>query len=260
MIIYLYNEYHLGDCIMDCIMFHNIKDYIESNDIHIHYSILEEHINAIKEFIPSTNIHLQDKFINKGIHTWIANPNIESNYNNLLIHHKIRNIDTIMLLFFKELLSGLNIPFEITNFIYSNDIDLIYRYNNLPIKYQDIDILINNCLPRSCQYKYNIELWDNYITELNKKYKVVTTKKINNINCTLDDNYSVKTIAAISTHCKVIIAIDSGPIIGFFNNYTLDNVKKVYVFDDIHTFSYNKCINKQNINEITFEELDKYIF
>jgi len=34
----------------------------------------------------------------------------------------------------------------------------------------------------------------------NKKYKIVTTKKIKNINCTLDDDLTIKDIAAISIH------------------------------------------------------------
>jgi hypothetical protein len=264
--IYLYNDLHLGDCIMVCIMFHNIKNYIEANDIHIYYSVLDEYINVIKEFIPSKNIHVQDKFENKGIRTWVGSSNIKSNYYTLTQRAKALHItyyfDEILMLFYTELFSiALNINLKLKHFLYRNDLDLIYRYNNLPNKYQKIDILINNCFPLSGQYKCNEKIWDDFIIKLNNKYKVVTTKKINNINCTLDDNYSVKTIAAISTHCKVIIAINSGPVIGFLNNYTLDNVKKVYIFDSVFNgFSYKNFETKQNINEITFEELDKYIF
>ena len=113
----------------------------------------------------------------------------------------------------------------------------------------------------SGQIDYNVNLWDEYIINLAKTthFKIVTTKKVNGVMCTLDNNYNVKQIAAISTHSKIIIAINSGPIIGMLNDYTLNNVKKIFVFDKCNTFSYKQSEHKENITDININELKEII-
>ena len=88
------------------------------------------------------------------------------------------------------------------------------------------------------------------IINLNNNYKIVTTKKIENINCTLDDNLTVKDIAALSTNVKYIIAINTGVIVGLFNKYTLNNVEKVYIFDRLLHYSYKNFYKINNLSDI----------
>ena len=66
--------------------------------------------------------------------------------------------------------------------------------------------------------------WNNFCIILNKKYKIITTKKVDGILCTLDDNLSLKDIASLSTNIKNIIAINTGVVPGLLNEYTLNNI------------------------------------
>jgi hypothetical protein len=156
-------------------------------------------------------------------------------------------------------LSKLRIPRNLNRFTYTDE-DLLIRYEMLDEKYKNIDVLILNSEPLSGQYNYNKNEWDNYIILLNKKYKIATTTKVNdNILCTMDDNLTVKNIAAISTNVKVVIAINSGVVPGLLNYYTLTNIKKFYTFDDRCFYSYPNFVRKQKIANISFKELDNYI-
>jgi len=93
----------------------------------------------------------------------------------------------------------------------------------------------------------------------NHKYNLVTTTKVEGIHCTSNDNLTVKDIAALSTKVKVIIAVNSGVVPGLLNEYTLSNVKQVYTFDDRCFYSFPKFQVKEDIREISINELDNYI-
>jgi len=93
----------------------------------------------------------------------------------------------------------------------------------------------------------------------NQKYRLVTTTKVDGILCTMDDNLTVKDIAALSINVKVIIAINSGVVPGLLNKYTLKGIKQFYIFDNRCFYSYPNFQSKKDIREITFQELNKYI-
>ena len=149
------------------------------------------------------------------------------------------------------------------NLFYYKDRNLVDRYLFLSKqhnkKYSNIDLLILNSEPKSGQYQYIKSDWDNYIKKVNKHFKVVCTTKVDGINCTTDDNLSVKDIAAISMKAKVIIAVNSGVVPGLLNKYTLNNVRHAYIFDNRCKFSYKKFENRNQISEISINELKKYI-
>lgn len=105
-----------------------------------------------------------------------------------------------------------------------------------------------------------LEEWDNYIISINNRFKVLTTTKVNDdILCTYDDKLTIKDIASLSTKAKVVIAINSGVVPGLLNFYTLTNMKHFYIFDNNCCYSYPNFENRDNINDITFEELENYI-
>jgi len=148
------------------------------------------------------------------------------------------------------------------------DNDLLVRYDRLSEKYKNIDVLVVNSDALSTQYDCDETEWKNYIEILNEKYKIVTTKKVERINCTRDDNLTVKDISALSTKVKVIIAINTGVVPALLNTYTLSNVKKFYIFDNradcyhypmYPVFEMKQKQTNQKIQDITLEELDGYI-
>jgi hypothetical protein len=129
----------------------------------------------------------------------------------------------------------------------------------IDLKYKNIDILILNSKPLSNQYNYIVNDWNNYINLIKNLFKICTTTKINDILSTEDDNLTIKSIASISTNVKIIIAVNSGVLPGLLNEYTLKNVKQVYIFDDKNYYSYPNFMKKNNINEITINELKTII-
>ena len=56
--------------------FNKLKDYLETNNIHILYYLNEQYINQVSEFIISKNIHIFPINIKKGIDLWIENKNL----------------------------------------------------------------------------------------------------------------------------------------------------------------------------------------
>ena len=255
--IHLWNGLHLGDQIFSCVYFYNIKDYIEKENIKIYYYIPENYIFQVSGFIPSTNIELRHIEGRKGLNIWIASNELEYNWNKYLKTIDLPILDSFLVDFFNGVSNKLNIPVKMNEFKYFDN-DLIVRYNCLPDKYKNLDILIINSLPLSGQVDMTpqfIHDMNNTIIELNKKYKIVTTSKLHDIHCTLDDNYTIKTIAAISTQAKIIIAINTGPIVGIFNEFTLNNTKKIYFIDKYNTYHNDKCKRINFFSEVNIDEV-----
>ena len=266
-----HNEYHLGDNVFNLIFFNNIKNYLENNKITIYYYCQPIYFDQLKEFVQSSKIILCDikNKPPKSIQLWIETPTFNFKFNQILFHSKnpyfknMRNnlvfYNIFYKIFFNKVLNTINFPLELTKFYYE-DQDLLIRHDKLQEKYKNIDILILNSQPFSGQYNYNKDEWDKYICELNKRYNIVTTTKVNNeIKCTIDDNLTIKTIAAISIKVPVIIAVNSGVVPGLLNIYTLTNVKQFYTFDNRCCYSYPNFTSREKINSINFQEINKIL-
>jgi len=267
--LHLHNIYHLGDNIFNFILFNKLKKYIDEKYI-INYYCQPEYITQISEFNISTNIRIKPicEKPHNSIEVWINSKPIL--YNHDLEFDKLRKKGIQRIVYNKFyvkffnflLLRQLKIKLKIKNLCYK-DTNLIDRYNKIiiqyPNKYSNIDILFLNSQPMSGQYNYDKTRWDNRIKMINKHFKIITTTKVENVNCTMDDNLSIKDIASISTKSKIIVAVNSGVLPGCLNKYTLNNIKHVYIFDDRNEFDYPNFENKNNIEEITLDELNKFI-
>jgi len=256
-IYHLHNSYHLGDSVLNFIFFNLIKNYIEHNNIKIFYYAKKEYLPQIKEFICSNNIFLSsiDFKPKSSIELWVNNPLF--NYVHCQQSQPI-NYNLYYKTYLNNVLNTLKINFNINKFVYRDE-DILNRYNKISDKYKNFDILILNSEPRSNQFDYKKDEWDNYIINLNSIFKILTTTKVNGVLCTSDDNLTLKDIASLSTKAKVIIAVNSGVVPGLLNIYTLTSVKHFYIFDNINYFSYPNFENKNNINDISIDELSKYI-
>jgi hypothetical protein len=269
--IYLHNEFHLGDSVFNIILISNIiKKYLIDNNIKIYYYCQGIYIDQLKEFNNCKNViilPINEKPKN-SLQLWINNKTINFTMDKVyteVIKRGMKRLfyDIYYCKFFNKFFDLFNLRLKLVKFYYK-DRDLIIRYknimNNFDEKYKNIDILVINSQPFSEQYKYNKLEWDKYIIELNKKYKIITTTKVDGVNCTMDDKFTIKDIAALSINAPVIIAVNSGVVPGLLNKYTLNNVKQFYIFDDRCRYSYPKFQNKEKIYDINFEELDKYIY
>jgi len=262
-IIYIYNSWHLGDHIFNFIFFHNIQRYLEENNITISYFAQLEYHEQLKEFIPSSNVILNGYYAEIGIHLWLGAYSYKYLNNDLFF----KPYNELHLDMYNIFLQENGFETKINSLEYKDN-DLLVRYDRLSEKYKNIDVLVVNSDALSTQYHYDETEWKNYIEILNEKYKIVTTKKVEGINCTRDDNLTVKDIGALSTKVKVIIAVNTGVVPALLNTYTLSNVKKFYLFDNrVDCFHYpvypifemKQKQTNQKIQDITLEELDGYI-
>jgi hypothetical protein len=269
-IFYLYNIYHLGDNVFNIILLSNIlKDYLIQEKIKIYYYCQECYITQVSEFNNSENVTIRsiNEKPDNSLELWINNKIINHTMDDVLSYHRKKGIprifyDLYYCKFFNKFFNLYNLNIKLHNFYYK-DRNLIDRYKTINKqfgeKYTKIDILIANSQPFSDQFNYNKSEWDKYITEINNKFKVITTTKVEGINCTMDDNLTIKDIASLSIKSKVIIAVNSGVVPGLLNKYTLNNIKQFYVFDDRCRYSYPKFQNKENIYDITVDELNDFI-
>lgn len=261
---HIHNDKGLGDNVFNIIFFSIIKNYIINNNIKIYYYTKKEYIIQLKEFIYNNkNIILNPIGIKPffSIELWINTVFFGYTHINAISNSKTKliNYNKFYKNFFNNILKKLNFNITINKLIYYDE-DLLNRYNLINDKYKNFDILILNSTPFSEQYLYNKKLWDNYILKLNKEFKILTTTKVHDdVLCTYDDDLTIKDIASISSKSKVIIAINSGVFPGLLNYYTLKNVKHFYIFDNRSFYSYPNFENKNNITDITFEELKRYL-
>ena len=245
-----YNSMHLGDCVFLMIYLYNCKQYIIDNNITINYYINSQYIDQVKEFICCPNINILDitKHPQDAIDTWINSSKYKLNHDTM--GDLIKAFNEFLAKFLSQVGSLVNLP-PMLEFSYTDE-NLLSRYNNFKDIYKNNDILIINSNPQSLQYDYEATKisWINMINKLSEKYKLVTTNKIENIPCTMDDNLTIKDIAAISTSVKYIIAINVGPLVGCFNTYALNNVNKWYIMDNRVGYSYDNFYMNKSFDEI----------
>jgi len=257
-IYHLHNIYGLGDSVFNLIFFNIISNFIVKCNIKIYYYAKSEYLLQLKEFIYSPNIFLcsLDYKPYFSIELWFNNDYFELKHSDQQFPHDYNNY---CIKFFNSVLNKLHFNISINNIIYFDN-DLITRYDNIPDKYKNFDILILNSQPFSGQYTYNKGEWDNYIISLHSQnFKILTTTKVDNLLCSSDDNLSIKDIASLSTKAKVVIAINSGVFPGLLNVLTLQNVKHFYIFDNRCYYSYPNFENKNNINDISVDELNNFV-
>jgi hypothetical protein len=262
MIYYFHNEYHLGDNIFNLIFFNNIKDFLMRNCIHVYYYCQPQYIAQVQEFVTCPNVFIFsiDQKPGHSFQIWIENQKIGESFTQVRERNNGKVCyDIFYMYLFNNVMRKHNMPLKFNSFYYS-DPDLLTRYDQISSKYKDIDILILNSQPFSDQFVYKKDDWDNHIRLLNKHYRVVTTTKVDDtISCTMDDNLTIKSIAALSIKVPVIIAVNSGVVPGLLNDLTLKFVKHFVIFDDRCYYSYPKFTNKLNIEDVSLESLKPYL-
>ena len=252
---HLHNIYHLGDNVFNLIFLNIIRRYLETKQITIYYYCNDCYISQLKEFIHSDNIKLKSILLKpvNSVELWVNNRLF--GYNHDLVPKPV-DYNTFYVKFFNIVLEKLQFKADIKRLEYRSD-DLLSIYDELPDKYKNIQILILNSQPLSGQFEYNKAEWDDYIKVLNQHFNICTTTKVqngqtmNNITCTYDNHLSIKKIAALSTKVPVIIAINSGVVPGLLNKYTLNNVKRCYIFDNRCYYSYPNFVSKEKVTQAT---------
>lgn len=233
-IIEIENSHHMGDQIINFIFFTQITSYLEANNIFIKYYCWGTYHNNLNDFNPSSNISihpLSEPYIKKYYELW------QGGEISTLTRH-ITYVEDVLVFMFNYFLKIHNMNLNVNRFGYET-IKIKEWYTSLDNRYNNINILVINSTPRSGQYNYNKDVWNNQLIQLSKKYKLATTEPVHNSILSLE-TLPLKDICAISTKVDYIIAINTGPLIPLFNTDTLNNVKKIFIFGG--KFNTDKCI------------------
>ena len=231
--------HHLGDNLINFIFFYKIKEYIEANNITIHYYCLPQYHKNLLEFKCSNNIKILN-YENKGHVLWQGGTTPHQNF----IEDKICGMFNIFLNTYK-------IPIQVNAFEYE-DQDLFRRYNNLEDKYKNLNVLVINSKPLSGQLNnYDKPTWDNFIVELNKKYKIATSEKVNDDILSLEE-FTVKNIASVALNVKIIIAINTGPSTPLYNTHILNNIDVFFIACQCQHFKTRKVRLFHNLSDLSF--------
>jgi hypothetical protein len=243
---HIYNEYNLGDALFTMMYFNQIADYIEANNISVKFYIKPEYIGQVTEFTPNRNVEvlpLGQRPATGAYDIWLGRQF------NSFRGNRFKEIDNLIIHTHNIFAKRAGLPL-MKDFQYS-DGRLLERYQALDNSCKNVDILILNSEPKSYQFKYDKADWDVLVRSLAAKYKVVTTTKVDGVPCTADFKYSIKDIAAVSTHAHYIIAVNSGPLVGCFNTDTLRNIKKMYVFDNVNNYApHSKITHLSSVDEL----------
>lgn len=214
-----YNKYHLGDSIYSLIYLNNIE--IEN----IEYSFNSSYYNELNNH-NYKNISLTNDM--NGIDLWIQANNFWGKY---ITNNKNKYIyyDDFYLNFYNDLSDKYKIK---SNF---NDLyDILYYHPNIENnRFENYDYFIMNSVPLSGQYKYNKNDFIYFVNKLvYSGYKIITTEKIDNVECTRDFNMNLLDIANLSIGCKNIIGVHSSPYSTALNKKSIDSVENWYVLND----------------------------
>ena len=230
-----YNEYHLGDNVFHLTFLRKLSRLVDDNFVY--------YVNT--NYLPELNKHLlgyMDRIELRSLehrtptahNAWIGE--IYYNHPNKFLYDK----------FYVDWFNYL------TNKIYgkSFNIDMVSDYPMLASSSPRADILFINSVPNSNQFENDTSLLDDVIRKLNSRYRIITTKKVNGVECTLDHSMSLVNIGALASDSKNIIAVNTGPISTCLNKWTLQNVESWTIAAAGLSYSFDNVSHASNLSEL----------
>jgi hypothetical protein len=230
------SETHLGDCIFTVDF---LNKMIKLDDkIKVNYYIYEKHKSQIEELIEQPDkiraLNYSDA-PKSSYRAWMAQYGqityIPFDFNKLKIE------------FYKLLCN----QYDLKN-PYDNYLDLLFDHKDLsPINDNKWDLLVLNSDPLSNQLGSKFLDWETFLNNFKHK-KIITTKKVEGVPCTLDYNYSIFDIAKLSLSVNKIVGVHTGPWHVIMNKKNYDAGKKFYYIDNNCYYTYDNCVKIDNLD------------
>jgi hypothetical protein len=228
------SETHLGDCIFTT-DFLNKMIKLDDN-IKVNFYIFEKHKHQVTELIEDhDSIHA----LNYSDAPATANRAWMAQYGQ--ITQIPFDFTKLKMDFYNILCNELKLPNP-----YKDKIDLLFDHKDLIGKNYTADILLINSDPLSNQLNGGNLNCDTFLEKFKDK-KIITTKKVNGIPCTLDYNYSIFDIANISLGVNKIIGVHTGPWHVIMNKKNYDMGKKFYYIDNNCWYTYDNSIKIKDL-------------
>lgn len=233
------SESHLGDCIIHTDFLNKLVKI--NHNIYIEFYIIENFKDQVEELIEN-----KDKIIPLN---YLDAP-VDANRAWMAQYGQITTIPfdfgLLKLNFYKKLCEKLELKCP-----YINIIDLLFDSSLIQEnkKDEEWDILLINSDGHSGQTGNKPLQCENFIEKFKSK-KIITTKKIKDIPCTLDLQYSVLDIGKLSLKCRKIVGVHTAPWHTAMNkkNYEMN---KTFVHMDVNNFySYKNCITINSLDQL----------
>lgn len=223
----MHNLYHLGDNIFSLIFINNI---VEHNNVNIEYSCRHNFLSELSHHnYKDINLSPLTQIYN-SVDTWIQGNNYWGEY---CISQKEKEDYYYYDEFYLKFYSNLSNRNELKHSF--NDIeDTLYYHPDLEKRrYDDYDFLIINSRGGSGQFQYIPNDFKLLVNNLNNKgYKLITTEKIDDFDCTRDTNMNLKDIANLAIGCKNVIAVHTAPMVTALNKISIKTVNKWILLND----------------------------
>lgn len=236
------SETQLGDCLLHAHFMRQVVEKIDTN-ITFDYHLIQSHWDQIKEYtdsIPQITLKKYDQTPSKHLRGWVGQfgiPPLPCALDGLRLasYHALA-----------EIKMGIETPFKTVDDLMHNHPNIYnYSYNC-----KSYDILLINSVGQSNQVaNYNEHDFVKFAHNAKQKNKtIITTKKIEDIDCTLDKNLSVMGIGGLSIKSSVIVGVGTGAIQCCLNIWNMD--KRFLYIDQHHFFRRKNIIKINSINDI----------
>lgn len=221
------SETQLGDCLLHAHFMRQVVEKVDKNTT-FDYHLIPTHWDQVSEYtksIPQITLKQYNDTPLRHLRGWIGQfgmPSLPCALDGL----RLASYNALA-----EIKMGIESPFKTVDDLL-HDHPGIYDYS---LKCSEYDILLINSVGQSNQAQdFNEQDFIDFANNaIHKNKTVITTKKINGVDCTLDKGLSVMGIGGVSVKSKVIVGIGTGAIQCCLNIWNKD---KRFLYIDQHHF------------------------
>lgn len=258
--IHCFNMMHLGDCIQ---ALHYLTNATKINDVNFKFYCNPSYHGQLTEMLDGDDrvklehIYMVETIDDPCYNIWIG----AHDYGGIAetseeVYGNDSDQGTCFLVLSKIISDAMKIwcPFEEKK-------DMIYNQESLSLDSkhtEKYDYLFINSQNQSIEFpNFENECADMLSKLLDKNKKVITTRKISDVPCTLDYDMSVVEIARLAKNVKNIIGVNTGPLHLCMNKWVIPNLDKFIVWCPTQeTFNYGKnFITVKSLGEINESSL-----
>lgn len=221
--VHFHNDHHIGDCLMFLRFVFNNKELLNESNICIIFHYNQEYMGNFKKeldvyAVPETIVLSSDPAPADSYETWMFYLINGVKYLNWVHYFEI---------YYKKIAAHLKLNLDrIVCNIWQPEPYLNAICADLPTPCKNIDILIINGTTHSGQYNRDRSAMDNLCRVLDTSYNIITTRKVDNITCTLDYDLRIRDIAALATQARFVVALYTGPLCALYNEEAKKAVTK----------------------------------
>lgn len=206
-----FNEWHLGDCLLQCLYFHRVAPLLPE-DSFVFFCGYHDQLAEVVGHLPNVELRPIKDRPTTAYDTWIGR---NQTYHNSPIKNDY-------LLFYLEWFKRMSATLRLPN-PFMSKLDLWFDYPEVKRstpKVREFDFLVVNSVPNSGQVQYSASELNALVSALVcVGHSVITTapSHVAGASCTLDSRMTVTDIGRLSNSCSCHVMVSTGPSWTTFN-------------------------------------------